>query len=81
MKLMLVFLFWTVIVFSFGWVGGENSARKAEIEKNVRLYQKRENNTTEQEKMASEIKNKYERFKSKDEECNFVLNYNVDRCL
>lgn len=81
MKWLFVFIAWTILVFSFGWVVGKNSAQKAEAQKNVQLYQKRESNTTEQEKKASEIKIKYERFKSKDEECNFVLDYNVASCL
>lgn len=81
MKWVFVFIGWTILVFSFGWVGGKNSAQKEEVEKNVQLYQKREENTTQQEKTASKIKIKYERFKSKDEECNFVLDYNVCECL
>lgn len=81
MKEILFFVLWTVAVFILGYIGGKNSAQKAELKKDVQLYQKREENTTEQEKKAQEIKIVYRELKSDEKDCSFVLDFDVSKCL
>lgn len=81
MKTIIVFIVWTVFCLTIGFKSGENSAQNNENKKKIVVYQQKEKNTLEQEKTACNIKVKYERFKSNDEECAFVLNYDVNKCL
>lgn len=70
-----------VACFLLGYIGGKNSAQKAELQKYVQLYQKRENTTTEQEKTAQQIKIVYRELKSDEKDCDFVLDFDVSKCL
>lgn len=70
-----------VACFLLGYTGGKNSAQKAELQKDVQLYQKRENTTTEQEKTAQKIKIVYRELKSDEKDCDFVLDFDVSKCL
>lgn len=81
MKFFVVFIFWTIAVYYAGNVNGKNSVQKEQAQKQVTFHEKKEDATRKQEKTAEKIKIKYERFKSKDEECNFVLDYDVSKCL
>lgn len=74
-------LAWTAICFYGGYVSGKNSAQKSELQKNVELYQQRENNTIEQEKTAQQIKIVYKELKSDEKDCDFVLDFDVNKCL
>lgn len=80
-KSLLFFILWTCLSFWGGYVGGKNSAQKAELQKDVQLYQKRENITTEQEKTAEKIKIVYRELKSDEKDCDFVLDFDVSKCL
>ena len=81
LKSLLFFILWTCLVFYGGFVAGKNSTQKAELKKDVQLYQKREENTTEQEKTAEKIKIVYRELKSDEKDCSFVLNFDVSKCL
>lgn len=80
-KSLLFFILWTCLSFWGGYVGGKNSAQKDELQKDVQTYQTRENNTTEQEKTAEKIKIVYRDLKSDEKDCDFVLNFDVSKCL
>lgn len=81
LKILLFFILWTCLVFHGGFVAGKNSTQKAELKKDVQLYQKREENTSEQEKTAEKIKIVYRELKSNEKDCDFVLNFDVSKCL
>lgn len=81
LKGLLFFFLWTCLVFYGGYIAGKNSAQKAELQKDVQLYQKRENTTTEQEKTAQKIKIVYRELKSDEKDCDFVLDFDVSKCL
>lgn len=78
---LIFWLGWTCIVFYGGYTGGKNSAQKSELKKDVELYQQREINTLEQEKTAQQIKIVYKEIKSDEKDCDFVLDFNVNKCL
>lgn len=78
---LLFFCMWTFIVFLMGQTAGKNSAQKAELQKDVQIYQEREKNTTAQEKTADKIKIIYRELKSDEKDCDFVLNFDVSKCL
>lgn len=69
------------ISFLYGLILGKKQATIKEVEKIVTVYKERENNTLEHEKTAEIIKIKYMRFENANKECDFVLNYNVNKCL
>ena len=77
----LFFCMWTCIVFLLGQTAGKNSVQKAELQKDVYIYQEREKNTTEQEKTAEKIKIIYRELKSDEKDCDFVLDFDVSKCL
>lgn len=81
LKSLLFFILWTCFVFYGGFMAGKNSTQKEELKKDVQLYQKREENTTEQEKTAEKIKIVYRELKSDEKDCDFVLDFDVSRCL
>lgn len=81
MKEVLFVVLLMIACFLLGFIGGKNSAQKAELKKNVQLYQKREENTTEQEKTAQKIKIIYRELKSDEKDCDFVLDFDVSKCL
>ena len=57
------------------------SMRNKQLNETVQLQQQKINNTTEQIKNADKIKIKYKEFKSDDEACNYVMQFNVAKCL
>lgn len=75
------FVAWTCIVFLGGYIGGKNSAQKSELKKDVQLYQKREENTQAHEKTAEKIKIIYRELKTNEKDCDFVLDFDVSKCL
>ncbi len=75
------FVAWTCLVFYWGYIGGKNSAQKSELKKDVELYQKREENTQAQEKTAEKIKIIYKELKTDEKDCDFVLDFDVSKCL
>lgn len=75
------FVLWTCICFYGGFIGGKNSAQKSELQKNVQLYQQREENTQAHEKTAEKIKIIYKELKSDEKDCDFVLDFDVSKCL
>lgn len=81
MKEVLLVVGLMVACFFLGYIGGKNSAQKAELQKDVQLYQKREENTQAQEKTAEKIKIIYKELKSDEKDCDFVLNFDVSKCL
>lgn len=78
---LLFFCMWTFVVFLMGQTAGKNSVKKAELKKDVQIYKKRENRTTEQEKTADKIKIIYRELKSDEKDCDFVLDFDVSKCL
>lgn len=81
MKEVLLVVGLMVACLFLGYIGGKNSAQKAELQKDVQLYQKRENTTAEQEKKAQQIKIVYRELKSDEKDCDFVLDFDVSKCL
>ena len=81
MKEVLLVVGLMVACFFLGYIGGKNSEQKAELQKDVQLYQKRENNTAEQEKKAQQIKIVYRELKSDEKDCDYVLDFDVSKCL
>ena len=81
LKILLFFILWTCLVFHGGFVAGKKSVQNRELKKDVQLYQKREEATCKQEKTAKEIIYKWGKFRSDVEECNFVLDFDISKCL
>ena len=67
--------------FFVGYTAGKNSAQNEELKKDVCLYQKREKTTTAQEKTAEKIKIIYKELKTDEKDCDFVLDFDVSKCL
>lgn len=82
MKLkILIFVIWLVACFICGYVTGKNRAEKKVLIKTVTVYKEKEKNTLEQEKTADKIKVIYRDLKSDEKDCNFVLDFDVSKCL
>lgn len=77
----LFFVVWSCICFFGGYKEGKNTAQKDELQKDVQIYQKREEATAEQEKTAEKIKIVYRELKTDEKDCNFVLDFDVSKCL
>lgn len=76
-----VFMLWSVLIYIAGYKAGKNGEQNKELKKDAQLYQKREEATCKQEKTAKEIIYKWGKFKSDVEECNFVLDFDIYKCL
>ena len=57
------------------------SVRNERLQETVQIQAKKISNTTEQLKTADKIKIKYKEFKSDDEACNYVMRFNIAKCL
>lgn len=75
------FVGWSSLIYCLGYTEGKKNAKIVELERKVYIYAKREENTLQQEKTAEKIIVKYKTFKSTNEACNYVLNFDVASCL
>lgn len=75
------FVGWSALIYYLGITEGKKNAKIVELERKVYIYAKTEENTREQEKTAEKIIVKYKTFKSNNESCNYVLNFDVSSCL
>lgn len=80
-SVVVLFAIWTIACFGLGVCFGAIYAQRSELRKNEELYQKRENNTLEQEKNAQKIKVIYRDLKNDKKDCDFVLDFDVSKCL
>ena len=78
---LLIFVAWSVFIYLWGYNSGKIAIQRVELEKEVQIYQKRENTTQEQEKTAEKIKIIYRELKNDKKDCDFVLNFDVSKCL
>lgn len=78
---LIIFLVYTIGCFWFGYTEGKNRAEKKTLIKTVTVYKEIEKNTQEQEKTADKIKVIYRDLKSDEKDCNFVLDFDVSKCL
>jgi hypothetical protein len=78
---MVAFIVWTVGCFLYGFLEGKNKAEKQVLIKTVTVYKEREKNTQEQEKTAEKIKIIYRELKTDDKDCDYVLDFDVSKCL
>lgn len=76
-----IFAFYTAFIYTSGKIEGEKNTKTEIIEKEVVIYREREENTIEHEKKVEEIKEDILDLGGKNEECDFVLNYDVSSCL
>lgn len=81
MKNIVLFACWSAGCILFGLGVGFQWSQKSELKKTVTTYQKIENASARQEKEAEKIKIIYRDLKSDDKDCEFVLNFDVSKCL
>lgn len=81
MKNIIIFAFWSLLCIGGGYLCGKIWAEKRVLIKTVTIYKEREKNTIEQEKTAEKIKVIYKELKSDEKDCNFVLDFDVSKCL
>jgi len=77
----LFFLIWSGLCVYYGLTEGKNRAEKQTLIKTITVYKEKEKNTLEQEKTAEKIKVVYRELKSDEKDCDFVLNFDVSKCL
>lgn len=78
---LLIFVAWSFFIYLWGYNSGKIATQRGQLEKEVQIYQKRENTTQEQEKTAEKIKIIYRELKNDKKDCDFVLNFDVSKCL
>ena len=78
---MVIFFIWSAVCYYCGFIEGKNKSEKKVLIKTVTLYKEKEKNTLEQEKTANKIKVIYRELKSNEKDCNFVLDFDVSKCL
>lgn len=81
MKKIGLFAMWTLFCFVVGFLTGKIAEIGRELQKDVELYQKKEIATCEQEKTAEKIKIVYKELKTNEKDCDFVLDFDVSKCL
>lgn len=78
---MVIFFIWSAVCYYCGFIECKNKSEKKVLIKTVTLYKEKEQNTLEQEKTANKIKVIYRELKSNEKDCNFVLDFDVSKCL
>lgn len=71
----------SLVAFVNGYYTGKNKAEIKTLTKTITIYKEIEKNTLEQEKNAEKIKVIYKELKSDVKDCDFVLDFDVSRCL
>lgn len=81
MNKIIIIMIMLFLFFLFGYYEGKKDAETRNLKKDIATYQTIEKNTIEQAKTAEKIKKKYRDLKSEKKDCDYVLNFDVSRCL